>query len=377
MKKFILTMLLGLITFSQAYGGGLILYEVGTPDVGLASAGWAARAEDAGTVFTNPAGMTRFKCREILVGAQPINLNIKFHPNSNTTVAGSHGNASNWLPAGGFFYVTPVNSRLSMGTAMLGYFGSALNYGHHWVGRYYLTRTECQGFSFLPGAAYKVSDCLSVGVCAHVMYAINRVHSQVNNAIDGLPDGRFRALGSHWAVGAVVGILYEPTECTRFGVTYVSEVKQKFNLKPVFLDVGPILAGDVDRLGISNSRIKVLCTIPNWVMASAYHKITPCLALVGNIGWQQWSRFARAELTLGSAVSRSITFNPKYLDTWHVALGAEYYFGCSSIATLGFAYDSSMITNKNRTPSLPVGSQWRFGAGYQFAYNECLRIFRT
>ena len=31
--------------------GGIQLYEIGTPDVGLASAGWAARAQDASTLF--------------------------------------------------------------------------------------------------------------------------------------------------------------------------------------------------------------------------------------------------------------------------------------------------------------------------------------
>ncbi|NJN47426.1 MAG: hypothetical protein HC808_14195 [Candidatus Competibacteraceae bacterium] len=43
------------------FGGGLIAYEVGTADVGLASAGNGARAQDASTVFTNPAGMTRLQ----------------------------------------------------------------------------------------------------------------------------------------------------------------------------------------------------------------------------------------------------------------------------------------------------------------------------
>ena len=37
---------------SQA--GGIILYEIATPDVGLASAGYAARAQDPSTVFKNP-----------------------------------------------------------------------------------------------------------------------------------------------------------------------------------------------------------------------------------------------------------------------------------------------------------------------------------
>jgi long-chain fatty acid transport protein len=50
--------------------GGLSLFEVGTADVGLASAGYTARAQDASTVFTNPAGMTRLDGTQLSLGAQ-------------------------------------------------------------------------------------------------------------------------------------------------------------------------------------------------------------------------------------------------------------------------------------------------------------------
>jgi long-subunit fatty acid transport protein len=52
---------LGVLGPLPAMAGGLIAYEVGTADVGLASAGYNARAQDASTVFTNPAGMTRLE----------------------------------------------------------------------------------------------------------------------------------------------------------------------------------------------------------------------------------------------------------------------------------------------------------------------------
>ena len=47
------------LAWNAACAGGISLYEVGTADVGLASAGYTARAQDASTVFTNPAGMAR------------------------------------------------------------------------------------------------------------------------------------------------------------------------------------------------------------------------------------------------------------------------------------------------------------------------------
>ena len=48
-----------MVLSGSAQAGGVLGYELGTADLGLASAGYGARAQDASTVFTNPAGMTR------------------------------------------------------------------------------------------------------------------------------------------------------------------------------------------------------------------------------------------------------------------------------------------------------------------------------
>ena len=47
------------VATTSAHAGGLFLYEMGTPDLGTASAGRAAAADNAATAFGNPAGMTR------------------------------------------------------------------------------------------------------------------------------------------------------------------------------------------------------------------------------------------------------------------------------------------------------------------------------
>jgi long-chain fatty acid transport protein len=51
-----------------AWAGGISLYEFGSPDVGLAAAGYAARAQDASTVFTNPAGMSHLDASQVMAG---------------------------------------------------------------------------------------------------------------------------------------------------------------------------------------------------------------------------------------------------------------------------------------------------------------------
>ena len=63
---------------STAQAGGLLLYEFGTAEPGLAAAGYAARAQDASTAFTNPAGMTRLDGTQVLVGGQLMWLNTQF-----------------------------------------------------------------------------------------------------------------------------------------------------------------------------------------------------------------------------------------------------------------------------------------------------------
>ena len=128
---------------SGVHAGGLYLYEVGSPDVGLAGAGYAARADDAATVFTNPAGMTRLDQPSLMMGAQPMYLNLDFNPDGNTSaVAGTlpgggaadSGDTNGWMPAGGLYYVHPVNRRLRLGVALNGYFGLALDYQDDWGG---------------------------------------------------------------------------------------------------------------------------------------------------------------------------------------------------------------------------------------------------
>ena len=72
---------------ASAQAGGLYLYELGNPEVGLAGAGWTARAQDAATVFTNPAGMTRLQESELLIGTQPLYLDVEFSPDSSKLYA--------------------------------------------------------------------------------------------------------------------------------------------------------------------------------------------------------------------------------------------------------------------------------------------------
>ena len=78
-SRFLVLLSLTLVP-SQPKAAGFYLYEIGTPSVGLASAGYAARAADAETLFTNPAGMTRLQQTELLAGVQGLYGSATFAP---------------------------------------------------------------------------------------------------------------------------------------------------------------------------------------------------------------------------------------------------------------------------------------------------------
>jgi long-chain fatty acid transport protein len=129
-NKMFALVLLGLLSFTSTpvFGGGLWLYEVGSPDVGTANAGMAARAEDASTALNNPAGMTRLEKPQLLAGLQPILLDIQFAPNGATTTTGPSGDASGFLPTGSLFYVHPLAQDWRAGFSLASTFGLGAKY---------------------------------------------------------------------------------------------------------------------------------------------------------------------------------------------------------------------------------------------------------
>ena len=208
-----------LIFAAPALAGGVYLYEIGTPDVGLPCAGCTARAQDPSTVFTNPAGMMRLERSELQVGAQPIYARTKFNVDSSTTFSGPDGDGSAWLPAGSLFYSHSLSLDLKIGVGVLGYFGLGLEYEDDWVGRYYVQEVTLQALGFQPAVAYRVTDWLSVGAGVVALYGVLDEKVAVNNIDPGRGDGRLKLHDEDWTFQGNLGVMVEPRKGTRFGLT--------------------------------------------------------------------------------------------------------------------------------------------------------------
>ena len=354
------------------FAGGSFVYEVSTTDIALASAGWAARANDPSTAFTNPAGMTRFKRPELELGMGPLFAHLTFDANNRTETPGSHGHANQWLPLGNSFLIYPFSDCVRFGLASTGYFGTSLKYNHNWVGRYYLQKTLMQGASLVPSVAYKINECWSVGFGLNAMYGFFRQRSAVNNRLDGISDGWVNLHDYRWGFGYIAGVLYEPSCHTRIGLQYISHVRLHFRSIPRFHHLGTQLEGLLTQAGIIGSEIDLETRVPESLILSAYQQFNDQFALMVDVGWQRWNNWLR---TIFSPVnSNSVTFRPRFKNCWHFAGGIEWYWNPRLTLLAGIAYDTTIVKRNNRTFNFPVTSQWRFGSGARFAWNNNLNL---
>lgn len=352
-----------------AQGGGISLYEIGTPDVGLASAGYAARAQDASTLYKNPAGMSRLNEAQVQAGLQVLYGDVQFSPDSKTspTLGNNDGGvAVGGLPGMSLFYVQPLGEKWAVGLGTFNSFGLAATYNNNWVGRYYVQETALVGISLMPSISFKATDWLSFGASLNAMYGYMNTKVAINNPAPFGSDGEMKYVDGVWGFGGNAGVLIEPAKGTRIGVTYTSPVKFDFSDKPTFTGLGPVLGAVLN----NPATLNIGMTDPQSVMLGAYHEVTDRLALMGDVGWQNWNEFGYVQLGVDSTNPQQLTANLDYQDTWHVALGAQYVFSDHWVGTTGVAYDSSAVNNANRTVTLPMGQAYRIGVGALWQVSE-------
>jgi long-chain fatty acid transport protein len=359
-----------------AEAAGLWLYEMGTPDLGTASAGRAALAKDAATVFGNPAGMTSLDRPQVLLGLQAAYGDIAFDRDKGATTfgGGNGGNASGFGPGGGLYGVHPLGEKFRLGLWHGSYFGGALKYDSDWSGRYYVTKDDLITLGAGVNAAYRVTDWLSVGGGPFALYGDLDMRGKINNLDPEVGDGNFKAADSDVGFGGMAGVMVEPWRGTRLGVSYISPVKLDFKDVLSTSNLGPGLAALVAQLQASERKLDLGLTVPQQAMLSGYHELTPDLAVMANLVWQDWSEFGKVDISIDGPTDTSSTTNLQYDDTVGVALGLQYRVAPSWLWSVGGGFDSSPMGESQRSPTVPLDAQWRVGTGIQHDLSVRLSI---
>ncbi len=358
----------------SSMAAGLWLYEQATPDMGSASAGRVALAMDASTASVNPAGMTRLDRSQMLAGFQALYVDTRFDTDSAEFGGGDGGNAGGWVPAASFSYVHVVSPDFRLGVTVGSFFGLGLDYENSWAGRYYVKEAEFMTIGINPGLGYRVNEQWSVGTGFSLVNSNLEQKTSIRNLGANQSDGQLKLEDDDWGIGYNLGVLYELDAGTRFGLTYRSEIEFQYKDTASLRGLQPPLSGIANIVGLAGSKVDLEMNLPQAVMFSAYHKVTEKLALLGNIGWQEWSSFGESSISLSSETTRDLTQDRNFDDTWHFALGFQYELDVPLLLSMGIGYDESPVSDADRTPDMPLDRQWRYAAGLQYELSEDITL---
>jgi len=57
---------------------------------------------------------------------------------------------------------------------------------------------------------------------------------------------------------------------------------------------------------------------------SIYQELGEPLALMGNVGWQNWREFGQMILGFDGGADQTVTTDRNFEDTWHFSIGGHY-----------------------------------------------------
>ena len=359
---------------------GFALIEQSTSNMGSAYAGGSASAEDASTIYFNPAGMTELEPAQAVFGLHIVQPSSKLSDDGSAgpggvplgTSSGGDAGVTGFIP--NFYYARELSTGLTFGLGINAPFGLSTEYNKGWIGRYHAIESHMQSLNINPSLAYKISERLSVGGGINLQY----LSVELTNAIDqaalcaglaatvnpafgacaGTPtsnDGQAKVSGSNWGWGANLGLLYKLTDTTRIGAAWRSSIRHKLEGEATFGSINPVLKGagffvDTD----ASAKVE----LPATLSFSGYHQLNSNWAVMGDITWTQWSKFEKLRIEYDSGNQGDTVQDESWEDTMRYSLGVHFRHSDQLLLRAGIAYDETPIPDaEHRTPRIPGNSR--------------------
>ncbi len=410
--RFFLGMLGLLAIAAPAYSAGFAIIEQSVSGLGNAFAGGSAVAQDATTVYFNPAGMTRLKGQEVVLGLHVIMPQARFHDDGSHIAdslgggalsGGDGGDGGQTALSPNAYYTLSLENGWSFGLGINAPFGLATDYDSGWTGRYYALRSKVETVNINPAVAYKVNEHLSLGAGFNAQY----LKAKLSNAVDlgsiafaqvaGNPatasmanpawiqgrDGKVDLDADDWSFGYNLGLLYEFTRDTRIGLAYRSRMRHSvsgsadFTLPRTITGI-PQVDGAI-AAQFADAGVKADITLPDSASLSVFHRINPRWAVMADVTWTNWSTFKELRVKFdpnanGLTLPDNVT-SENWKDNWRYSVGATYNPMEKLALRLGLAYDQTPIPDAaHRTPRIPSERRYWVAAGAGYWFTEALGV---
>ncbi len=360
--------------------GVLVLAQHGS-GLGNAYAGGAAVAEDASTIWSNPAGMSRLGSTQFVSAVHLITPRIKFRNEGSLPAAaqplGNDGGDAGGLNVVPNLYVSvPIRDRFAVNPSVSWKMSDSVAIG---AGVNY-QRIEAEltnSVNYSAGLAQAAQQAAAGGLIPATLVPT------IAGATAGL-EAHAKVDGEDDAFGWNVGILVNLSPNTRLGASYRSSIEYDVSGnvsfgRPALPTLPAALAPVVAQLAtgvnaqLADGGVKAEIELPDIANVSIFHKLNDRWDLMGDVQWTRWStikelRFVRANGTLLSVTPQNFD------DSIRVAAGVNYHYDDRWMFRGGIAYDETPVNSTDRTPRLPDESRVWFSAGTQYKFSPHLKL---
>jgi long-chain fatty acid transport protein len=118
-------------------------------------------------------------------------------------------------------------------------------------------------------------------------------------------------------------------------------VELDFSAPTEFSGLAPGLSTALGNRGLLDAPLDVGIKVPQQGMGSVFSQLNDRWAVLGSIGWQQWSKFGQVQLGIDDTSNpTSTTTDLDFKDTWHFAAGAQHRRSEPWLLNFGIAYDT-------------------------------------
>ena len=383
MKKVMLKTTLSLavtMASSQLFASGFALNEQDVAGMGTGFAGRSSSAENASTVYGNPAGMARLEGQQITGGVAAIDASTNIKDVSGRSSGSNKGDMVPFTAVPFGFYTNKLNEQWAVGFGVYAPFGLVTDYENGFRGKAFGSKSEVKVITFQPTVSYAFNDRVSIGFGPTINRIAGTLESDINLPVPGTGSNNIKIKGDDTAVGFNAGLLVQATDTTRVGLTYHSKVKYKLE-GHTEVSKGTNVPAGLFNNGRYDASLKI-DTPESWDL-SVTQDMSDAWKLYAGATWTRWSRLkditvnnegvsaAAGSGLLAPQIVGTIKEDQNWHDTWAYALGTSYRVTKQVVLRTGLTFDQSPTNNTDRSPRIPTGDRTIFslGLGYDVMPN--------
>lgn len=359
---------LGALGMTGAQAAGFALIEQNASGLGNAYAGQAAAAQDASTIFFNPAGMTQIEGRQVVLAGHAIHPSAKFGDAASVaaplqSLGNEGGDAGGWAGVPNFYYVMDLKPGVKFGLGVNAPFGLRTKYDPSWMGRFQAVKSDLKTVNINPSLAFDLAEHWSLGVGLDAQQVKAELTSMTNyGALLATPNLEGLAVieGDDWGWGYNLGLLYSSAPDLRVGLNYRGGVKYHLEGTVTFQNRPGALAA-----ALPDGPVTADVKLPGTLSLSLFKTLNQRWDLLADLTWTNWSVFESliVKRTDGTVINNT---TENWTNAWRYSVGANYHSNDRLTWRFGVAFDESPVPDAFRTPRIPDEDRIWVSVGGQY-----------